>query len=326
MPYLESIRVFTRTVELGSITAGGRDNRLTPAVASNRIKELEERLGVRLFNRTTRKLTPTEVGRAYYDAAKRVLEAVQESESAVASFSNQPRGALKVTAPLGIGRRIVAPLIPAFNAAYPEIEIRLRLSDRKVDFLAEAVDVAFVLGELADSAMKMRTVGECERVLCAAPGYLSGRKTPEIPQDLIAQDHNCLLLRFPGSKEYYWTFATHEGPLKLNVHGVFDADDGEVLTDWALSGAGIANRPRYEIAPHLASGALVPLMTGTPPLPSRFACLYPHRRLQDPKVRVFLSWMVERCRARLRDLEAGSAEVGQPATPSDEASRFSADL
>ena len=128
MPYLESIRVFTRTVELGSITAGGRDNRLTPAVASNRIKELEERLGVRLFNRTTRKLTPTEIGRAYYDTAKRVLEAIEESEAAVASFSLRPKGAIKVTAPLGLGRRVVAPLIPDFHAAFPEIEVRLRLS------------------------------------------------------------------------------------------------------------------------------------------------------------------------------------------------------
>jgi DNA-binding transcriptional LysR family regulator len=307
MPYLESIRVFTRTVELGSITAGGRDNRLTPAVASNRIKELEERLGVRLFNRTTRKLTPTEVGRAYYDAAKRVLEAIEESEAAVASFSHQPRGALKVTAPLGLGRRIVAPLVPEFHAAFPEIEIRLRLSDRKIDYLAEAVDVAFVLGDLEDSTMKMRTVGDCERVLCAAPSYIAEHGAPEIPQDLITGHHNCLLLRFPGSKEYFWTFATHEGPLKLNVHGAFDADDGEVLTEWALAGAGIANRPRYEIAPHLASGALVPLLAGTPPLPARFACLYPHRRLQDPKVQVFIPWMVERCRKRLRGLERGAA-------------------
>ena len=174
MPYLESIRVFTRTVELGSITAGGRDNRLTPAVASNRIKELEERLGVRLFNRTTRKLTPTEIGRAYYDTAKRVLEAIEESEAAVASFSLQPQGALKVTAPLGLGRRIVAPLIPAFHAAFPEHRgappplrpqgrlprrrRRRRLRPRR---------------RWRTSSLKMRTIADCERVLCAAPGYLA---------------------------------------------------------------------------------------------------------------------------------------------------------
>lgn len=306
MPYLESIRVFTRTVELGSITAGGRDNRLTPAVASNRIKELEERLGVRLFNRTTRRLTPTEVGRAYYETAKRVLEAVEESEAAVASFSQQPRGALVVTAPLGLGRRIIAPLIPAFHEAYPGIEVRLRLSDRKIDYLAEGVDVAFALGELADSSLRMRTVADCERVLAAAPAYLAARGTPEIPQDLIEKGHNCLLLRFPGSREYFWTFATHEGPLKLSVHGSFDADDADVLTDWALQGAGIANRPRFELARHLAAGTLVPVLAGSPPLPIRFACLYPHRRLQDPKVQAFIAWMVERCRARVRALLGGA--------------------
>ena len=306
MPYLESIRVFTRTVELGSITAGGRDNRLTPAVASNRIKELEERLGVRLFNRTTRKLTPTEIGRAYYDTAKRVLDAIEESEAAVASFSLQPRGALIVTAPLGLGRHIIAPLIPTFHAAFPGIEVRLRLSDRKIDYLAEGVDVAFALGTLEDSSLKMRTIADCERVLCAAPDYLARRGTPETPHDLIAQNHNCLLLRFPGSREYYWTFSTHEGPQKVTPHGAFDADAADILTAWALQGAGIVNRPRFEILEHLASGALVPLLPGTPPVPVRFACLYPHRRLQDPKVQAFIPWMVERCRQSMRALLTGA--------------------
>jgi DNA-binding transcriptional LysR family regulator len=313
MPYLESIRVFTRTVELGSITAGGRDNRLTPAVASNRIKELEERLGVRLFNRTTRRLTPTEVGRAYYDTAKRVLEAIEESEAAVASFSLQPRGSLVVTAPLGLGRRVVAPLIPAFHAAFPGIEVRLRLSDRKVDYLAEGVDVAFALGTLEDSSLRMRTVADCERVLVAAPAYLAARGAPETPQDLLAQDHNCLLLRFPGSREYYWTFSTPDGPVKITPHGAFDADDADILADWALAGAGIANRPRFELAGHLASGALVPLLAATPPVPIRFACLYPHRRLQDPKVQTFIPWMTERCRRRVRELLSPPAAA--PSTP-----------
>ena len=201
MPYLESIRVFTRTVELGSITAGGRDNRLTPAVASNRIKELEERLGVRLFNRTTRKLTPTEIGRAYYDTAKRVLEAIEESEAAVASFSLRPKGAIKVTAPLGLGRRIVAPLIPAFHAEFPEIEIRLRLSDRKVDFLAEGVDVAFVLGsarglEHEDAHHRRLRARALRRARLPRPP----RRARDARTTCIARGHNCLLLRFPGSR------------------------------------------------------------------------------------------------------------------------------
>ena len=197
---------------------------------------------------------------------------------------------------------IIAPFIPAFHEAFPGIEVRLRLSDRKVDYLAEGVDVAFALGDLEDSSLKMRTITECERVLCAAPSYLDAHGTPEIPQDLLDRSHNCLLLRFPGSREYFWTFATHDGPLKLTVHGAFDADDAEILTDWALQGAGIVNRPRFEVAAHLSSGALVSLMPNTPPMTIRFACLYPHRRLQDPKVQAFIPWMVERSRARVRDL------------------------
>jgi DNA-binding transcriptional LysR family regulator len=312
MPYLESIRVFTRVVELGSITAGGRDHRLTPAVASNRIKELEQRLGVRLFNRTTRKLTPTEIGKVYYEAAKRVLEAIEESEAAVASFSMRPKGTLKITAPLGLGRRVIAPLVPGFHDAFPGIEVRLRMSDRKVDLLAEEVDVAFVLGRLEDSSMKMRMILECDRVLCASPAYLERFGTPQDPEDLLGGGHRCLLLRFPGSKEYYWTIDTPDGPIKLNVGGPYDADDGEVLTEWALEGAGIINKPRFEVVAHLASGALVPVLQHVRIQPIRFSCLYPHRRLQDPKVRVFIPYMVERSRARVRALLDG---VGPGSAP-----------
>lgn len=144
MPYLDSIRVFVRVVERGSITAGGRDLRLTPAVASNRIKELEARLGVRLFNRTTRKIAPTEVGRAFYERALGVIELVEEAEGVVAEFSGSPRGAVQVTAPLGIGQRIIAPLVPLFCEKYPDVEVRLRLSDRRVDILEDGLDASFL--------------------------------------------------------------------------------------------------------------------------------------------------------------------------------------
>ncbi len=302
MPYLGSIRVFVRVVELGSITAAGRDQRLTPAVASNRIKELENRLGVRLFNRTTRKLQPTEIGTFFYEHALKILEAVEEAEAGVAGFAEKPRGALRVTAPLGVGRRIIAPLVPVFNEAYPEIEVRLRLSDHRINILEEGIDVAFALGYLQDSNMKLRTILECRRVLCAAPSYLEARGVPETPQDLLNGEHNCLLLRYPGSQEYYWTLETGEGSQKFNVAGKYDADDGDVLTEWALAGYGIANKPYFEIAEHIAAGRLVPLLEATPPPNAPFACLYPHRRLLDPKVRLFIDFMTKHCRERLSAL------------------------
>ncbi len=123
MSYIESLHVFVRVMELGSITSGGRDLRLTPAVASKRLKELERRLGVRLFNRTTRSMTPTEAGIVFYEEAKTVLTALETAEARVASFSKTPRGAIRVTAPLGVGRRIVAPLVPEFSETYPDTEI-----------------------------------------------------------------------------------------------------------------------------------------------------------------------------------------------------------
>ena len=146
MPYIESLRVFVRVVERGSITAGGRDLRLTPAVASNRIKELEQRLDVRLFNRTTRKLSPTAVGREFYAHALKVLKTLDDAEAAISGFSNQPRGAIDVAAPLGVGKHYIAPLVPRFVDAYPNVSIRLRLSDRKVDVLTDGIDVAFEIG------------------------------------------------------------------------------------------------------------------------------------------------------------------------------------
>lgn len=293
MSYLESLRVFTRVVELGSITSGGRDLRLTPAVASKRIKELEKHLGVRLFNRTTRSLTPTEVGKVFYDYAVKALESIEDAEAAVASFSDTPRGVIRVTAPLGAGRRIIAPLVPRFVERFPATEVHMRLSDRKVDILSDGLDVAFFIGTPQDSNLKLRKISDCPRVLCAAPDYLKRHGTPKAPDDLLSDDHNCLLLRYPRSPEYFWVLDTPDGPRKLQVSGNMDADHGDVLTDWALAGHGIVNKPRFDVATHLESGRLVEILTDTPPPPTIFGCLYPHRRLQDPKIRHFVDFVIE---------------------------------
>lgn len=301
MPYLESLKVFVRVVELGSITSGGRDLRLTPAVASNRVKELETRLGVRLFNRTTRNLSPTEVGKVFYDHAKKVIDSLDDAEAVVAGFSDTPRGVIRVTAPLGVGRRIIAPLVPRFSEMYPEVQIRLRLSDRKVDIFEDGLDVAFVLGELLDSNLKLRKIMECDRVLVASPDYLAAQGVPTAPEDLV-KAHNCLLLRFPRSPEYFWMLQSPDGPRKLEVSGRYDADDGDVLTEWALDGRGIANKPKFDIAAHLESGALVEVLPDMPPVPASFGCLYPHRKFQDPKIRLFVDFMTAESRARVEQL------------------------
>lgn len=288
MSYLESLRVFVRVVELGSITAGGRDMRLSPAASSARIRDLEERFGARLLNRTTRTLTTTEIGQVLYDNARRVLAALDEAEAAVASASGTPQGIVRVVAPLVAGRRLVAPLVPRFCAENPEVEVRLRLSDRAVNMVEEGIDLAFYLGHPEDSALIRRKIEDCRRVLVASPGYLAEHGTPARPEDL--KNHNCLLLRFPRSPEYYWVLGGAEGPVKMMVSGRYDTDDGSVLADWARAGAGIANRPRYEVAADIAAGRLVELLPDTPPVPAEFGILTPHRGFQDPKVRLFIDF------------------------------------
>lgn len=305
MAYLDNIAVFVRVVELGNLSAAGRDMRISPAVASNRIKELEKHLGVRLFNRTTRQLMPTEHGNVFYSGAKQVLEAITEAEAAVSALSGQPRGTIRVTAPLGLGRRLIASGIPEFHDKYPDIEVRLRLSDHNVDILKEGIDVAFRLGLIEDSSLRMRGLMECERVLVAAPKYLERRGEPLNASELVGKKHDCLMLRYPGSREYVWTLQTPAGPQKFEVHGPFDSDDGDVLTGWALAGRGVINKPRFEVEPFIRDQRLKIILRDTPPIPVQFAAVYPHKKLQDPKVRLLLDFMADRCQRLIKDILAG---------------------
>jgi DNA-binding transcriptional LysR family regulator len=304
MSYVANLRTFVRVYELGSMSAAGRDQRVSAAVASARIGELERHLGVRLFNRTTRSLQPTEQGTIFYKGAQRILDTIEEAEAAVADVSKNPKGSLHVAAPLGIGKRLIAPLIPAFKDLYPEIDVRLRLSDRRVDMTAEGLDVLFALGLLEDSNLRVRPIAECARVLCAAPAYFADRPFPQTGQDLIDQRHACLMHRYPGAREFVWTLQTPDGPARFEVAGPLESDDSDVLTGWALAGRGIALKPVFEVAEHLASGALVPVAEANPPLPIQFACLFPHKRLQDPKSRLFMDFMVGEVRKALADLLA----------------------
>ncbi len=291
--------MFVRVYELGSMSAAARDQRTSAAVASSRISELEKHLGVRLFNRTTRTLQPTENGRLFYDGALKVLEAIDEAEAAVMDVTQNPRGSLFVAAPLGVGRRFVAPHVPAFKAEYPQIDLRLRLSDRVIDVTAEGLDMAFHLGHLEDSTLKVRLIADCPRLLCAAPAYVARRGMPQDGEALLRDRHDCLNLRFPGAKEFQWTLQTPDGPRRYEITGPFESDDGDVLTQWALAGHGIVLKPMFEVADHLRAGTLVPVATATPPLSVQLSVLTQHRRLRDPKIRLFTDFMVARIKSDL---------------------------
>ena len=294
MSYFENIRTFVRVYELGSMSAAGRDLRISPAVTSSRISQLEEHLGVRLFQRTTRNLSATEQGKAFYRGACEVLESVEAAEAQVIDITDHPRGSLYVAAPLGVGRRLIAPMVPAFLAEYPEVSVRLRLTDRKVDLTTEGLDLAYFLGQPEDSNLKIKKIADVQRVLCVSPDYIRARGHPRSGKEIVDQKHDCLNLRFPGATEFQWPLITAAGPKRFPAKGRFECDDGDVLVDWALAGQGITLKPVFEVAHHLKSGALVVVGEENPPEPIQMACLFTHRRHQDPKTRLFMEFVSAR--------------------------------
>ena len=199
MSYLDNIRTFVRVYELGSMSAAGRDLRISPAVTSSRISQLEMHLSVRLFQRTTRSLTATEQGKAFYAGACEILSSVENAEAQVVNITENPKGSLYVAAPLGVGRRLIAPQVPGFLESYPEVNVRLRLTDRKVDLTTEGLDLAFFLGQPEDSNLRIRKIADVDRVLCASPDYIAQHGNPVSGEALLTDNHECLNLRYPGA-------------------------------------------------------------------------------------------------------------------------------
>ncbi|MDE1146947.1 MAG: LysR family transcriptional regulator [Azospirillaceae bacterium] len=305
MALLENMQVFVRVVELGSLSAAGRNLRMSPALVSHRIQQLEAHLGARLLNRTTRQLQATETGQIFYQHCLEVLEAVERAHSSIATEGGVPSGSVRVTAPLGFGRRVLGPLVPEFRKTYPMVDVRLRLSDHLLDLLRESVDMAIRMANLKDSSFVVRKIADVRRVLVAAPDYLAARGRPKTPSDLL--EHDCLLLRFPGTQQYRWPLVGKGPPgkdegaktTKLSVAGPIDADDGDVLTRWALDGQGIALKPLWEVADDIKAGALEIIMPDHPPEPVQLAVVYPHRALLPAKVQSLSDFLVPRIRAQL---------------------------
>ncbi|HEY4924421.1 MAG TPA: LysR family transcriptional regulator [Roseiarcus sp.] len=295
---LENVRIFMRAVETGSFSAAGRKLRLSPSVVSYRIQLLEDHLNSRLLTRTTRSMSLTEAGRVFFDRCIEVVEAVERAEASVALEGGAaPRGNLHVTTPLGLGRRVIAPMLARYRTLQPHTEVRLRLSDHLLDLVQEGVDVAIRIARMEDSSFTLRKIADVRRLLCASPDYLAKRGAPAIPQDLAA--HDCLLLRFPGSQQFRWTLDFHGEAVTIPIAGPLDADDGDVLTQWALDGLGIVLKPLFEVAPLIAEGRLVEVLPEAPPLPVTLGILYPSRRMLPPRTKSFIDLSVEEMRRHL---------------------------
>ncbi len=313
MVMLEDVTLFARVVDKGSFSAAGRDLRLSAAVVSHRIMALEKRLGARLFSRTTRSMHLTTSGQLFHERALDLIEAASRAEASVSEESGIPKGAIKVTAPLGLGRRLLGPAVVRFREAYPGVDIRVRLSEHLLDLVDEGIDVALRLSEMPNSSFIMRKVADIERVLCAAPAYTHKAGSPKTPADLM--HHRCLLLRFPGSRQFRWQLADLDGKAELvTVTGPFDADDGDLLTQWALDGQGIVLKPIFEVARHLANGSLVRVLPDFRPSSVTLAVIHQTRQLVPPKIRIFTNFLTDEAR-RYVEAEMKQADGISPVRP-----------
>ena len=256
---------------------------------SKQMTVLEEKLGVRLLNRTTRKLSLTEAGRDYYERCQRILDEVQEMETEVAGLQNRPTGTLRVNAPVAFGHLHMMSLLLAYQRKYPGLAIELSLEDRYVDLVQEGIDVAIRFGELGDSQLVARHVGSSARVCVASPAYLAARGTPNEPADL--NSHNCITYTYLFSDK--WPFEGRDGLLSIKVRGDFRANSGMTIRAAALEGVGIASVPAFLVREDIETGRLVPVLSQFVPAPIRISAVYPSARLLSRKVKLFVEFMQE---------------------------------
>jgi DNA-binding transcriptional LysR family regulator len=307
MHAVDDMTIFARVVERASLSAAGRELRLSPAVVSSRITKLEARLGVRLLTRTTRTVNPTEEGRLYYEHCLRIIAEISEVERKLAEKKDSPSGVLRISAPTVMGRRWIAPLIPQFRDDFPEVEIRLQLTDRVADLVEEQVDVAIRRGYQQDSSLISRKVAPDFRIACASPEYLEKHGTPQTPADL--KKHDCLLLRFPGSRRYQWQFMEDCVPQNFAVAGPIDSNNSHTLIDWALAGAGIVMKSVWDLYDEIEAGQLVPILLPHSPRDLAIYALAPPHRMQPPKSRAFINFIAGRLPKLLPSKMAKEFEV-----------------
>lgn len=252
------MEVFARVVEHGGFSAAARSLELTPSAVSKLIARLEDRLGARLFNRTTRALTLTEEGETFHLAALRVVQELDEAERAASRERGDGlRGRLRISASVPFGRLVVTPAVATFVALHPQVQIDLSLTDDIVDLIAQRTDIAIRTGSLRESGLMARKLHESRMVVCASPAYLARSGTPRTPEDL--REHTCLKFNFRPSAAH-WTFKTAGGEIEQPIRGDVYVNNGDTMRDLVLAGAGIARLAHYHVAPDFAAGALVPLL------------------------------------------------------------------
>ena len=298
MDRLKQLETFVAVAARGSMTAAATAEGVAPAVIGRRIDALEERLGVKLLLRTTRRLSLTHEGAAFLEDTQRVLADLANAEASVSAGGVKASGHLRLTAPGGFGRRHVAPLVPAFLALHPEVSLSLNLSDRVIDLVNESYDCAVRVGDLPDSSLISVRLADNRRRLVASPAYLARAGTPGHPSELMRQDrrHECLTLSSEASQSRGWAFSIpgdHGGPevQYLRPPGRLDCSDGQVLHAWCLAGLGLAWRSTWEVDGDIAAGRLVSVLDDFAAPPNGIYAVFPHARHLPLRVRLWIDFL-----------------------------------
>lgn len=291
MDRITSMTVFVRVAELGGFAAAADELDISATMVGKHIKALEDRLGSRLLNRTTRRQHLSEVGRLYYERCKSLLSDLAAAEASADELRAAPRGTLRVTTVVSFGTRVLAPAIGEFLRRYPEVQMDLSLNDRVVDLVEEGFDAAIRTGPLADSGLVARPLAPYRMLICASPGYLAARGTPRKPQDLAA--HECLNFSLWPMRSR-WRLLDRSGEHNVAVNGRLRINNGEALRFAALAGAGIVLQPEMLLADDVRAGRLLPLLPRFE-VPSRpLHLVYPHDRRPTPKLQRFVEFVLEK--------------------------------
>jgi len=289
MSQLKQIETFASAATRGSLTAAALAEGVAPAVIGRRIDALEERLGVKLLVRTTRRLTLTHEGSAFLEDCQRFLADLANAEASVSAGGVKASGHLRITAPAGFGRRHVAPLVPAFMAAHPEVSLSLNLSDRVVDIVNEGVDCAVRVGDLPDSSLVSVRLADNRRLCVATPAYLLRAGVPATPTEL--NRHQCLTLSSDASQTRGWAFSQAGVVTHLRPSGRLDCSDGQVLHQWCLQGLGIAWRSTWEVQQDVALGRLQVLLQDFAAPPNGIYAVFAQRKHLPLRVRLWIDFL-----------------------------------
>jgi len=290
MSRIADLEFFVDLLKHGSLAALARELGVTPPAVSARLAQLEKRLGVRLLNRTTRRISVTHEGELYLATGARLLGELEDLEQLVSNSRAVPRGRLRVNASFGFGRQHIAPAIAAFARRYPQVEVQLELTDRSLNLADRAFDVGIRFGEVPDSRLVARRVVGNRRLLCAAPSYLAEHGAPGTPREL--QAHQCIVLRQNDSAFGTWHFTKGSRQETVKVRGNLSSNDGETGVLWALEGFGIMMRSMWDIHAHVAGGQLVPVLEDWELPSADVFAVYLERSTVPAKVTAFIDFLV----------------------------------